>query len=1252
MKLRNKIVSLLLALLLILPNMGVAFADTTGNAVSIGTAEEFIEFTHNCSLDTWSQGKTVTLTANIDLTGYDNITIPAFSGTFNGAGFTISGVLIADSGANQGLFRYICKGASVIDLTVQGTVIAGGEAVNIGGIAGSNAGTVQRCTFEGTVVGETAVGGIAGTNEKDGRIVESTTRGNVDGVTSVGGTAGINYGTLTKCANHAFVGTDPQEGGSYDIGGIAGYSTGTIESSTNVGVVGTLHTGYNVGGVVGRQDGLVNGAKNEGEVYGRKDVGGIVGQAEPTINIIFTEDLLEKLNTELKNLYQLITDSLEDSDKLTADIQKRLKNASDYISKASTSTNTLLSQLSGTVAGGSDLNSSTAIIYASLGNYSAVMHDMTSALSDMADASEDMIAVLKTISSIANNGASSISKAQTAATAFDKAVNEIGEAVEDIADDISTLRNAVLQENEEKMEKALTDLCGHITALGDALEKSSEATSDLKKHLAGLMSSDSTNQKKVQDALKTIVDTLDDMAESADDMSASAAKIDAAVDVKWIPLQICLRDMSEAAEEMGKSAGKVQTSCAAISDAIDDFEPSVAALGDPMKKLSTATETYGDTFKELSTALSKIDSYLTDLSKADPSDTATSLGSSFTTQSQTLYRNIVSLSSELTGISTSIGTGNKDNSTNTKAINDQLLKVMGLVVEALEETGETGSVTDVSDDKAASATTGKIMASTNAGVVTGDRDVGGVVGTMSIQNELDHEDEYSDTLSADNQYEIMAIVTDCQNTGEVVGTKESTGGIAGRMELGTVVDCENYGVVEGNGKYTGGIAGLSNATVRKSYSKGIISGESYVGGIVGMGNRVDACYAIVVIDGTEYVGAVAGWGDTTGQLVTDNYYIDNGVAAVDGISYHGVAEPLAVASMKSRADVPAGFADFTITCINDGEVLHKVTVEYGADLSQVEMPEVPEREGFYGSWSDFTTELMLINQTVYAEYGEYISVVSSDELDNGVAFALAEGQLTKYAKLNVYESEEAAPSDDAWSVWDVYFTDKGVTEETVTTIKLLNQTKELASIWQLRDGEWVELDTTRDGQYLQISMTGTSGTFCFRPDYMMIVLLIAIFVVAVIGIVMVIILMLRNRKKGKGKKAPKKPAKPKKVKTAKAEKDRISARKARKLKQEEPVNSEPEITYNPDEPLIPEFFIPEDRPVKGVTEEQIIPEEKPVEAEPEIVPDLEDNFIPEFFAPEEKPRKLTLKEKSAKRRREKCEKRRAQRALERNREAE
>ena len=63
------------------------------STVTIKTAEDLAELSRNCTLDTWSQGKTVILENDLDLHGIDFTPIPTFSGTFQGNGHTISGLL-------------------------------------------------------------------------------------------------------------------------------------------------------------------------------------------------------------------------------------------------------------------------------------------------------------------------------------------------------------------------------------------------------------------------------------------------------------------------------------------------------------------------------------------------------------------------------------------------------------------------------------------------------------------------------------------------------------------------------------------------------------------------------------------------------------------------------------------------------------------------------------------------------------------------------------------------------------------------------------------------------------------------------------------------------------------------------------------------------------------------------------------------------------------------------------------------------
>ena len=56
--------------------MPVVYAD--GENITVASVEKLEELAKNCKLDTWSQGKTVTLTADLDLTGSDFTSIPTF----------------------------------------------------------------------------------------------------------------------------------------------------------------------------------------------------------------------------------------------------------------------------------------------------------------------------------------------------------------------------------------------------------------------------------------------------------------------------------------------------------------------------------------------------------------------------------------------------------------------------------------------------------------------------------------------------------------------------------------------------------------------------------------------------------------------------------------------------------------------------------------------------------------------------------------------------------------------------------------------------------------------------------------------------------------------------------------------------------------------------------------------------------------------------------------------------------------------
>ena len=148
---RKRFLAACLTAALLLGLLPASAAD--GGAVEIRTAKQLCEFSRSCTLDTWSRGKTVTLAADIDLTGVDFAPVPTFGGVFDGGGHTVSGLSVRWDGSHQGLFRYVQEGAVIRDLKVSGTVAPGGSASAVGGIAGRNYGTIQGCSFSGTASG-------------------------------------------------------------------------------------------------------------------------------------------------------------------------------------------------------------------------------------------------------------------------------------------------------------------------------------------------------------------------------------------------------------------------------------------------------------------------------------------------------------------------------------------------------------------------------------------------------------------------------------------------------------------------------------------------------------------------------------------------------------------------------------------------------------------------------------------------------------------------------------------------------------------------------------------------------------------------------------------------------------------------------------------------------------------------------------------------------------------------------------------
>lgn len=393
-----------------------SYAAPVSDAIHIASEADLADLAQQCALDTWSRGKTVILDSDLSLEDGSFLPIPSFGGVFDGQGHAIRGIRISGSLSPAGLFGVVQEGGVIRDLRAEGAVTPEGDARNAGGIAGENRGTIEDCSFTGTVSGKANIGGIAGANMAAGSILHCQASGAAAGETMTGGIAGYNEGLVASCENSAFVNvasTDPRidlddltqaltmdlsalsrlnAGTSVtDTGGIAGYSAGTISDCVNHGAVGYQHIGYNTGGIAGRSCGQLRQCANDGAVCGRKDVGGIVGQIEPYIRMDDT-DYLSEMNRQLYELRQLTDQAVNDAQDGSGDISGQLSDMNDYLRDNVSDPGDLAAVIHGFGQRLDDLNS------AASGSADAVAEDLRAVNEQFNRLSNTMLAALSAAS--------------------------------------------------------------------------------------------------------------------------------------------------------------------------------------------------------------------------------------------------------------------------------------------------------------------------------------------------------------------------------------------------------------------------------------------------------------------------------------------------------------------------------------------------------------------------------------------------------------------------------------------------------------------------------------------------------------------------------------------------------------------------------------------------------------------------------------------------------------------------------------
>lgn len=1047
MKHWNNCLSVLLAVVLLLPGQGVAAA-LEGDEITISTVQDLTEFSRSCSLDAWSRGKTVTLEADLDLTDTDFQPIPTFGGTFDGQGHTISGLSLEGSGDVQGLFRYLQEGGVVKDLTVKGTVSPEDFQNTVGGIVGENRGELLRCAFRGTVKGKNDVGGLVGINEVTGQVVCASFGGDVTGEKHVGGLVGQNLGSVVECINLGSVNTaasdngvqqdweeDDLEGhvtGWTDVGGVAGYSSGILQSCRNEGAVGYPHVGYNIGGIAGRQGGLLDGCTNSGSIQGRKDVGGVAGQLEPQVTLLYDKSFLQRLGEELDVLQGLTDRLLDDAGGVSHSVSDQMRELSDR----TRTTRDSLTGLTDAVTEWADegvgqINDLSARLSRALQQLQPILNDMEGTLEELEGVTDSLADTLDRAGKLGSLGGESLDELRSALEELDRMSDRLRQSV-------SNVRQAI---------KALGE------ALGDQ-EASQKAWENLNTAVQELVQVVPDGIHRVVNHLQESLDALEQTGDAADETR---------------------EDLRNAANGLSSVVDRLAGSAGELSQVLEEFN-----RGDQIQ--------FPGLSQQITAQRDALDQAVSGLM-----DSADNLNNLMEDSTQQLLDDL-------------------------KAINAQF----GAIHQVIREEGERAQeeepgdrLEDVSDRLDAQAqTTGRVSNSRNLGQVEGDLNVAGVMGSMAVELDFDPEDDLTKEgeRSTNVWVQAKAVSFGCINQGTVTGKKDYVGGVVGRMDLGRVDDCQGYGTVSStDGSYVGGIAGASWGTIRGCWSRCTLSGTHYIGGVAGLGSTLYDCRTLVEItQGKAYLGAVAGDVEEDGT-VEGNLFTSPDLAAIDGISYAGKAEPVDFETLCAQPGVPADFALLTLTFVADGHQVGVREVPYGEGLDS--LPDIPAKEGCSAAWPELDYAHITASQTVEAVYTPYVSSLSED---GQLPEILVDGSFSSGAQVS-HTTSEVGWTDEKGrgyqgTAWTVTVTDPVLEEVSCTIHYRLPQKGGRWTLWvQDEEGSWHIQSHKIDGQYLLLESGGGTTTFCVLPDHSLPVWAIALMALAGAGVLTGAVLVVRRR---------------------------------------------------------------------------------------------------------------------------------------------
>ena len=419
-------------------------------------------------------------------------------------------------------------------------------------------------------------------------------------------------------------------------------------------------------------------------------------------------------------------------------------------------------------------------------------------------------------------------------------------------------------------------------------------------------------------------------------------------------------------------------------------------------------------------------------------------------------------------------------------------------------------IIDISKEDTPENTQTKVDNCTNYGAVHGENYVGGIVGIADVEDTTAQEDIQGQlNLSTEGEMIMRLVIRDCRNTATVSATKRYAGGIVGNMAIGAVFGGKNTGSVDAlNADCVGGIAGISETYIVDSFSRAILAGNQYVGGIAGYGTEVVGCYAVTdIAAAAKFAGGILGDTDPLpdeepGRVLGNRYYLTGkNLGGIDGICYEGATAPMTIEEFLAVETLDACFRTVMLRFVAEGREDVVLTVALGKSLDAERIPQLEVGEQEQYQWQlrpDVTAEVLAMGETAPVQYisqerltgilfdqtyeavfdAKNIVVASQEKTASGRNLALAVGAFDKNTTLNLTNITEQEPAGNGIRFlenWQVTVTDMGV-EKLHYHIPVGVDAETIALYVKDASGSWTQRGYTVEGSYMIFDFAyGESG---------------------------------------------------------------------------------------------------------------------------------------------------------------------------------